>query len=94
MNLQASSTGRAIVIGASIAGLLAARVLREHFDEVVLFERDTLPDNAAPRKGTPHAVHPHGLLARGREVLEMLFPGITEAPVSYTHLTLPTKRIV
>lgn len=82
MNLQASSTSRAIVIGASIAGLLAARVLREHFDEVVLFERDALPDAAAPRKGTPQAVHPHGLLARGREVLEMLFPGMTEALVA------------
>ncbi|HEY0856187.1 MAG TPA: FAD-dependent monooxygenase [Albitalea sp.] len=70
---------RALVLGASMAGLLAARVLAERFDEVWLLERDTLPDGAAPRKGTPQAVHAHGLLARGREVLESLFPGFTAA---------------
>ena len=73
---------RAVVIGASIAGLLAARVLSEHYAEVVLLERDRLPDFAAPRKGTPHAVHPHGLLARGREAIESLFPGFTDALVA------------
>lgn len=81
MNQQTHSD-RAVILGASIAGLLAARVLREHFKEVVLLERDELPDAAAPRKGTPHAVHPHGLLARGREVLEELFPGFTDALVA------------
>lgn len=73
---------RAVVLGASLAGLLAARVLAERFAEVVLVERDRLPADAAPRKGTPHAVHPHGLLARGRQVLEQLFPGFTEAMVA------------
>ncbi len=70
---------RAVVLGASLAGLLAARIASEHYDEVVLLERDELPEGAAPRKGTPHAVQPHGLLARGREVLETLFPGFTQA---------------
>lgn len=75
-----STTGsRAVVLGASLAGLLAARVLADHFDEVLLLERDELPADAAPRKGTPHAVHPHGLLARGRELLEVLLPGFTQA---------------
>lgn len=73
---------RALVIGASMAGLLAARVLSERFTEVVLLERDALPDGAAPRKGTPQAVHPHGLLARGRQILDELFPGFTEALVA------------
>jgi 2-polyprenyl-6-methoxyphenol hydroxylase-like FAD-dependent oxidoreductase len=73
---------RAIVLGASIAGLLTARVLSEFFAEVVLLERDALPDLAAPRKGTPHAVHPHGLLARGGQILDELFPGFTEALVA------------
>lgn len=72
---------RAIVLGASIAGLLAARVLAERFEEVWLLERDALPDGAAPRKGTPQAQHAHGLLARGREILESLFPGFTAALV-------------
>jgi 2-polyprenyl-6-methoxyphenol hydroxylase-like FAD-dependent oxidoreductase len=68
---------RAAVIGGSMAGLLAARVLAEHYDEVVVLERDVLPEGAQLRKGTPHAAHPHGLLARGREVIESLFPGFT-----------------
>ena len=77
--LSRPAARRAVVLGASLAGLLAARVLGESFDEVVLLERDALPARAAPRKGTPHAVHPHGLLARGRLVLEDLFPGFTDA---------------
>ena len=72
---------RVLVIGASMAGLLAARVLSEHFSDVVLLERDALPDGPAPRKGTPHATHPHGLLARGRQILDELFPGFTQALV-------------
>jgi 2-polyprenyl-6-methoxyphenol hydroxylase-like FAD-dependent oxidoreductase len=70
---------RAIVLGASIAGLLTARVLCGRFTEVVLLERDELPERPAPRKGTPHALHPHGLLARGRQILETLFPGFSDA---------------
>src|SRR5947209_14940182 len=70
---------RAVIIGGSLAGLLGARVLSEYFDDVVLLERDSLPAQAAPRKGTPHAVHPHGLLARGRQAIEELFPGFTDA---------------
>jgi 2-polyprenyl-6-methoxyphenol hydroxylase-like FAD-dependent oxidoreductase len=74
-----SQSHRAIVIGASMAGLLAARILSERYAQVLVFERDELPDRPAPRKGTPHATHAHGLLARGREVLEELFPGYTQA---------------
>jgi 2-polyprenyl-6-methoxyphenol hydroxylase-like FAD-dependent oxidoreductase len=73
---------RAIVIGASIAGLLAARVLSERYPDVLLLERDPLPEQAAPRKGTPQAVHPHGLLARGLQVMEELFPGFTDTLVA------------
>lgn len=77
---RATALGRrALVLGASMSGLIAARVLSERFDEVVLLERDALPAVAAPRKGTPQAIHPHGLLARGREVLEDHFPGFTAA---------------
>ena len=82
MNESAIHGQRAVILGASLAGLLAARVLSERYDEVVLLERDELPDHPAPRKGTPHAVHPHGLLARGLEVLESLFPGFTQALVA------------
>ncbi|MFC8043414.1 FAD-dependent oxidoreductase [Nocardia sp. NPDC057353] len=66
---------RAVVLGAGIAGLLAARVLTEHYTEVVLVERDALDDGW--RRGVPQARHLHGLLDRGRTVLEELFPGFT-----------------
>lgn len=80
--MNTPSPRRAAVIGASMAGLLAARILAERFDDVVLLERDDLPDGAAPRKGTPQAVQPHGLLARGRQVLDDLFPGFSDALIA------------
>ncbi|MGW1836126.1 FAD-dependent oxidoreductase [Streptomyces sp. BBFR2] len=70
--------GRAVVVGSSIAGLLVARVLSEHFREVVLVERDRLPDGDERRPGTPQARHVHGLLARGAGCLEEFFPGLGE----------------
>jgi 2-polyprenyl-6-methoxyphenol hydroxylase-like FAD-dependent oxidoreductase len=76
------SDKRAVVIGASIGGLLAARVLADHYDEVDIVERDALPEGYEPRKGVPHGLHTHGLLARGREVLEQLLPGFTEEIVA------------
>ncbi len=68
----------AAIIGASIAGLLAARVLSECFDTVTLIERDMLSDAPDPRKGAPHGRHAHGLLARGSRTLEKLFPGFDQ----------------
>jgi 2-polyprenyl-6-methoxyphenol hydroxylase-like FAD-dependent oxidoreductase len=70
---------RAVVIGGSLAGLLAARVLHEHFDEVWLLERHPLPADDEPRRATPHTRHTHALLARGRQAIEALFPGIGDA---------------
>jgi len=75
-------TKRAIVIGASMGGLLAARVLADYYGEVTVVERDALPEVYEPRKGVPQGRHAHGLLARGREVLEQLFPGFTEEMVA------------
>jgi 2-polyprenyl-6-methoxyphenol hydroxylase-like FAD-dependent oxidoreductase len=73
---------RAIVIGASMGGLLAARALADYYGEVTVLERDALPDAYEPRKGVPQGRHTHGLLARGREVLEQLFPGFTDDMVA------------
>jgi 2-polyprenyl-6-methoxyphenol hydroxylase-like FAD-dependent oxidoreductase len=70
--------GHAIVIGASMGGLLAARALADHCDQVTILERDALPTVCEPRKGVPQGRHTHGLLARGREVLDELFPGLSE----------------
>lgn len=72
----------AIVIGGSIAGLLAARILADHFDRVTLIERDRLPDGPQPRKGVPQASHVHVLLARGLQVIESLLPGFSQALAS------------
>ncbi|MEV4418246.1 squalene monooxygenase [Catellatospora sp. NPDC049609] len=69
----------AVVLGASIGGLLAARVLSESFARVTIFDRDRLPvDGVTGRKGVPQGDHTHGLLARGRQVLEELFPGFAD----------------
>lgn len=68
----------AVVIGGSIAGLLAARVLSEHFGRVSIIERDALPlDFPADRKGVPQARHVHGLWGRGLSAIERLLPGLT-----------------
>ncbi len=66
----------AVVIGGSMAGLLAARALADHFDRVTVLERDRLPDGPDARKGTPQARHIHVLLTAGRQALERLFPGL------------------
>lgn len=65
----------ALVIGASITGCLAARVLTSHFDRVVLIDRDGLPDAAETRSKVPQEHHVHLLLQRGRENMESLYPG-------------------
>lgn len=67
--------GRAIVVGGSIAGLCAARVLSDAFEDVVIVERDTLPSDPQIRNGAPQTGQPHALLEAGRAVLSELFPG-------------------
>ena len=66
---------RAIVIGGSMAGLCAARVLCDFFDRVTVIDRDSFPEGALERAGVPQSRHVHALLARGRLELEALFPG-------------------
>ncbi len=66
----------AIIIGGSLAGLLAARVLAKHFDRVTIVERDFFPEKPASRPGIPQARHLHILLTRGKIILEQLFPGL------------------
>ena len=69
---------RAIVIGGSMAGLLAARVLADHFERVTVVERDRLPTGPEPRKGLPQARHVHILLWRVQMILDQLFPGLQD----------------
>jgi 2-polyprenyl-6-methoxyphenol hydroxylase-like FAD-dependent oxidoreductase len=72
----------AVVIGGSIAGLCAARVLSDHFDRVTLYERDELPDEPVNRSAIPQGQHVHLLMARGAEELESVFPGLLEDMVA------------
>jgi 2-polyprenyl-6-methoxyphenol hydroxylase-like FAD-dependent oxidoreductase len=70
--------GRAVVVGGSITGTLAARVLSERYREVVVVDRDEVLDVCVQRRGAPHNVHAHGLHARGYLILAELFPNLLE----------------
>src|SRR5262249_32761054 len=68
----------AIVIGGSVAGLLAARVLADYLDQVIVIDRDTFPTLPAHRGGVPQSHHAHALLGRGQLILTQLFPGLLD----------------
>jgi 2-polyprenyl-6-methoxyphenol hydroxylase-like FAD-dependent oxidoreductase len=72
----------AIVIGASIAGMCAARVLSDHYAKVTVFERDDLPDEPANRSAVPQGKHVHLLMARGAAEFDGLFPGLLDDMVA------------
>jgi 2-polyprenyl-6-methoxyphenol hydroxylase-like FAD-dependent oxidoreductase len=74
---------RAIVLGGSIAGLLAARVLNDLYDQVTVVDRDELAPGSEPRRGVPQGRHIHALLARGQQIFEQLFPGLTAELASH-----------
>lgn len=68
--------GSAVVMGGSLAGLLAARALAIRAEEVVIVERDVLADEAQPRRGVPQGRQIHALHARGLTVMESMLPGL------------------
>jgi 2-polyprenyl-6-methoxyphenol hydroxylase-like FAD-dependent oxidoreductase len=74
---------RAVVLGASLAGLLAARVLTDAYAQVTVIDRDQLPPTSTNRRGVPHGRHAHAVLARGQQALEELFPGLTAELVAH-----------
>jgi 2-polyprenyl-6-methoxyphenol hydroxylase-like FAD-dependent oxidoreductase len=76
--VTAAQSHRAVVLGAGVTGLLAARVLAGAYREVRVVDRDELGDVGSPRRAIPQGHHIHGLLARGHQIIEGLFPGITE----------------
>jgi len=100
---------RAVVVGAGIGGLAAARAVVDHFEQVIVLERDALPSDAASRAGTPQSRHLHVLLAGGLRALNELFPGFeqdlaqagavplrvtTDAPRSTVDWDTPRKRTI
>ncbi len=72
----------AIVIGASLGGLCAARVLSDFYDRVTVYERDELPDGPANRSAVPQGRHVHLLMARGAAEFDTHFPGLLDDMVA------------
>jgi 2-polyprenyl-6-methoxyphenol hydroxylase-like FAD-dependent oxidoreductase len=70
---------RAVVVGGSLAGLLSARAVAPHFDEVVILERAELDGVPAPRRSAPQSFHLHVLLKGGENAMEALAPGFRDA---------------
>jgi 2-polyprenyl-6-methoxyphenol hydroxylase-like FAD-dependent oxidoreductase len=75
---MSANSSSVIVLGGSMAGLLAAKALSRHFQRVTLVERDVLPDNAALRRSVPQSAHAHGLLSSGYRVMDEYFPGMMD----------------
>jgi 2-polyprenyl-6-methoxyphenol hydroxylase-like FAD-dependent oxidoreductase len=73
---------RAVVLGGSVAGLLAASVLADSYRSVVVVERDVLPAHPDHRQGVPHGRHVHGILPSGLRLIEELLPGFTAGLVA------------
>jgi len=67
----------AVVIGGSIAGLVTARVLSDHFEHVTILERDHIEARPQVHKSTPQGNHLHAVLLGGLQVLSRLYPNFT-----------------
>src|SRR5215207_8670158 len=74
----ATMDGSAVVIGAGMAGLVAARVLSRRYASVTVLDRDTLPGDVTPRRSVPQSAHPHVLLVSGMRALDEFFPGLSD----------------
>jgi 2-polyprenyl-6-methoxyphenol hydroxylase-like FAD-dependent oxidoreductase len=83
----------AVVIGASIAGLLTARALSDFYGRVTIFERDELPAVGEGRKAVPQDRHPHALLGSGRRAIEELLPGFSDELVAAGGLCATAREI-
>ncbi|WP_426756758.1 NAD(P)/FAD-dependent oxidoreductase [Myxococcus sp. Y35] len=68
----------AVVVGGSMAGLLSARVLADHFEKVLVLERDSLPEAPTARRCVPQGTHVHVMLDAGHRLLERFFPGLLQ----------------
>jgi 2-polyprenyl-6-methoxyphenol hydroxylase-like FAD-dependent oxidoreductase len=69
---------RAVVIGAGMAGLSAAKALSDHSGQVTILDRDNLPEQSEPRRGVPQGRHAHALLTGGCKALVDLFPSFEQ----------------
>ena len=76
--MSQSRRHHALVIGGSVAGLFAARVLNDYFERVTILDRDEPNETAVPRKGVPQAPQTHVILTPSYEAVRELFPGLIE----------------
>src|SRR6185436_4062527 len=88
--IDSGRTDHAVVLGGSMAGLLAARVLADVFARVTVVERDRYPQAPQSRRGVPQAAHLHVLLMRGLDILKDLFPGIDGDLVGHGAVAIDT----
>ncbi|MDB5054451.1 MAG: monooxygenase FAD-binding protein [Bacilli bacterium] len=68
----------AIVIGGSMSGMLAAKVLSGHFEKVTILEKDNIPEHPVYRKGVPHDRQAHIMNMKGEMIISKYFPGFYE----------------
>ncbi|GAA3620261.1 FAD-binding monooxygenase [Kineosporia mesophila] len=87
------SLGAAVVLGGSIAGMLAARVLADHAETVLIVDRDDLATADGHRNGVPQGNQAHVLLAAGGRHLERWFPGFTDRAVAAGALPLISDQV-
>src|SRR4051794_6289953 len=73
---------QAVVVGAGVAGLAATLVLASRYQQVIVLDRDELPDESVARRGVPQGAHAHGILAAGLRGLEALSPGLLDELVA------------
>lgn len=84
---------RAVVVGASLAGLCVASALADSFDHVLVIDRDRLSDRPTPRGGVPQGRHVHVLLPSGVQALDTLFPGLLNELSTAGAQRVPTERV-
>ncbi|KUH68026.1 oxygenase [Mycolicibacterium novocastrense] len=77
-DVRRRGSGTAVVIGGSIAGITAAKMLTEFFERVIVLEKDDPHRRREGRPGAAQGWHLHHLLTAGRIELERIFPGIID----------------
>jgi 2-polyprenyl-6-methoxyphenol hydroxylase-like FAD-dependent oxidoreductase len=81
-NVPVDRPRQAVVVGAGVAGLAAALTLAGRYQQVIVLDRDVLPDGSVARRGVPQGAHAHGILAAGLQGLEKLSPGLLDELVA------------
>lgn len=76
VNTNSVKNKHVVVVGAGMAGLLAAASLADIVGKVTIIEKDALPKTPEVRKGVPQGAHVHTLLGYAVQAMENLIPGL------------------